>query len=88
MSDLKGKIVLITGASSGIGAGTAEYFATLQAKLAIVGRKEGELKLVEGKCRSRGCQDVLTIVKDLSQPQGCVDVVSETVAHFGGGIFI
>ena len=86
MSGLEGKIVLITGASSGIGAGTAEHFATLKAKMVLVGRKKEDLEAVAEKCRKNGCQEVLTVVKDLSQPQGCIDVVDDTVSHFGGTV--
>jgi len=46
MSGLKGKIVLITGASSGIGRGTAVHFATLGCKIAIVARNLDHLTAV------------------------------------------
>lgn len=43
MSRLKGKTVLITGASSGVGLATAKLFQDEGARLAITGRDEGRL---------------------------------------------
>lgn len=39
------------GASSGIGAATAIYFAKFGAKLSLTGRKEANLKEVAQKCK-------------------------------------
>lgn len=39
------------GASSGIGAATAIYFAKLGAKLSLTGRKETNLKEIAQKCK-------------------------------------
>ncbi|GFQ76824.1 hypothetical protein TNCT_311781 [Trichonephila clavata] len=45
---LAGKVALITGASSGIGAGTAELFASLGCKLCLTGRNSQNLdKVIE-----------------------------------------
>jgi len=44
MAALKGKVVVITGASSGIGAASAKHFASLGCKLALVARNEERLK--------------------------------------------
>lgn len=44
--DLKGKHILITGASSGIGRATALRLGSLGAKLSLVARRENELKTV------------------------------------------
>ena len=43
-----------TGASSGIGAGTAKMFAQLGAKLAITGRNEENLKKTAETCEQLG----------------------------------
>lgn len=40
-----GKVVLITGASSGIGAATAQHFAKLGASLALTGKSEIHFKV-------------------------------------------
>ncbi|CAC5390116.1 3-oxoacyl-[acyl-carrier-protein] reductase FabG [Mytilus coruscus] len=51
---LDGKIALITGASSGIGQGTAILFSKLGAKLAITGRNDANLKKTADECEKNG----------------------------------
>ncbi|GJQ82045.1 hypothetical protein Trydic_g6921 [Trypoxylus dichotomus] len=46
----KGKVVLITGASSGIGAATAKQFSTLGASLSLSGRNVENLNKIAGEC--------------------------------------
>lgn len=48
--EFNGKVIIITGASSGIGAGTAEYLAKLGATLVLVGRSLENLTEVSNKC--------------------------------------
>lgn len=48
-----------TGASSGIGAGTAKMFSQLGAKLAITGRNEENLKKTAETCEQLGDVKVL-----------------------------
>ena len=55
-STLSGKVVLITGASSGIGAGSAKYFASLGCKLALVARSKEKLESVKQECVESGAQ--------------------------------
>jgi len=43
MSDMNGKVALITGASSGIGRATAEAFAARGAEVVLAARRESEL---------------------------------------------
>lgn len=77
--DFKNKVVLVTGASSGIGAATAEYFAKLGASLAIVGRNEGNLKETVTKCG----KNVHAIVADVTKEADVHRIIKETVDRFG-----
>lgn len=62
----EGKVVLITGASLGIGAETAKHFAGLGAKLALVGRNSvTELAKVVAECEKS--TEVLSIVGDVTK---------------------
>jgi len=84
MSDLKNKVVLITGASSGIGAGTALHFATLGAKLALVARNKTRLEEISAQCSEAGSPEVAVFPHDLSKEEDCVQAVQQTVNHFNG----
>src|SRR3982075_2852810 len=55
---LKGAVVVITGASSGIGAATALAFAKRGARLELGARRMDRLNAVAQKCREAGSPDV------------------------------
>jgi len=84
MAGLKDKVVLVTGASSGIGKGTAIHMAGLGCKLALVARNAQALEEVAEECRKAGSPDVLVSPHDLALEEECGKAVEETVAHFGG----
>ncbi len=63
---LKGKIVLITGASSGIGAATARAFAEHGARLLLCARRLNKLQEMEAELRAKGAADVLTFELDVT----------------------
>ena len=80
---LDGKVALITGASSGIGAATAIHFASLGARLALTGRSLANLQETAQQCKSNGCTtEPFLVVADLSKEEDTARVVEETVAHF------
>jgi short-subunit dehydrogenase len=57
---LKGAVVAITGASSGIGEATAQAFAPKGARLALGARRVDRLNAVAERCRQLGSPDVST----------------------------
>ncbi|KAI5644840.1 enoyl-(Acyl carrier protein) reductase domain-containing protein [Phthorimaea operculella] len=81
--DFSNKVVLITGASSGIGAATAIYFSKLSAKLALVGRKENNLKRIALYCEKAKGVKPLSITADVTEDADVERIVAETVEHFG-----
>jgi len=56
MAGLKDKVVLITGASSGIGRGTAVHFASLGSRISLVARNLDHLKAVAEECKAAGAK--------------------------------
>jgi 3-hydroxy acid dehydrogenase/malonic semialdehyde reductase len=62
---LKGKIVFITGASSGIGAATALAFAAEGARLLLAARRTGKLAEVAAAALERGAEAVQSISLDV-----------------------
>ncbi|XP_072934768.1 uncharacterized short-chain type dehydrogenase/reductase y4vI-like [Epargyreus clarus] len=76
------KVVLITGASSGIGAATAVLFTKEGANVAIVGRNEAKLKIVEQNCAKNG-KKPLVIKADISKDDAAAAMVKKTVDTFG-----
>ena len=80
---MEDKVVLITGASSGIGAATAEHFADIgYKKLSIVARREERLNELAERCKAKGAKYVLVLPLDLSDMECAKRAVVKTVEHF------
>ena len=74
----KDKVVIITGASSGIGAAAAINFSKLGAKVVITGRNENNLKETAAKCEN----EVLSIVADVTNEADRMKIIEETIDKF------
>jgi len=86
MYDLNGKVTLITGASSGIGAATAILFARHGAKLAISGRNEVNLQRTRDECVRVCPADVehpLLVIADMCSEEDVARLVDTTIKKFG-----
>ncbi|OMO93855.1 Short-chain dehydrogenase/reductase SDR [Corchorus olitorius] len=81
--NVAGKVVLITGASSGIGEHLAYEYGKRGARLALVARRTDRLQKVAGRARELGSPDVIVITADVSKLQDSKRFVDETVNHFG-----
>ncbi|XP_031490160.1 11-beta-hydroxysteroid dehydrogenase A-like [Nymphaea colorata] len=81
--NVRGKVVLVTGASSGIGEQISYQYAKMGASLALVARREQSLNEVADRARQLGSPDVLAIPADVSRADECKRFVDETVDHFG-----
>jgi NAD(P)-dependent dehydrogenase (short-subunit alcohol dehydrogenase family) len=72
---LKGRTALITGASQGIGEGTAQVFAEEGCALRLVARSAENLERIANDLRGRFGADVAVLPLDLSTPDAARQVV-------------
>ncbi len=73
------KVVVITGASGGIGAALAQALGVQRTSLVLVARREAELEAVAARCGDR----VLAVATDVTQRDAVRRVVREALARFG-----
>lgn len=79
---MKNKLVIVTGASSGIGEACAAKFAQKGANIVLAARSEDKLKEVSKAISAYGVQ-VLTVVTDVSKEEDCKHLIDVTLERFG-----
>jgi len=82
MSNIKDKVVWITGASSGIGEALVKEYSKLGAKIILSARREKELQRVKQEC-SLSNERALVLPLDLGAHDEMPSKVEQAINHFG-----
>jgi short-subunit dehydrogenase len=80
--EISGQVVVITGASSGIGRASALMFAEQGARLVLSARGREALDEVAAECRERGA-DVLVVTADIGDAPAVEELAHRAVSRFG-----
>ena len=81
MNRLQGKVAIVTGGNSGVGAATAKLFAAEGATVVITARREAALEEVAGEITEAG-GTVMAISTDISKPEDPDRVVDQALEFF------
>jgi NAD(P)-dependent dehydrogenase (short-subunit alcohol dehydrogenase family) len=79
---IKDSVVVMTGASSGIGRAAALMFAERGASVVLAARREGALREVAGQCTHLGGRS-LVVPTDVANERAVFDLARRAVDHFG-----
>ena len=80
---MDGRVVVITGASSGIGEAMARRYAELGARVVLGARREAELRRVADDIEAKGGK-VAYVVCDVTRENDCKALIMKAVESFGG----
>ena len=83
MGRLEDKVVIITGASSGIGAKAAEIFGREGAKLALGARRTELLEQSAQKALNAGAADAIAVTTDIREVDQCDALVDAALKRYG-----
>ncbi|HET7732019.1 MAG TPA: SDR family oxidoreductase [Usitatibacter sp.] len=83
MDSMRDKVVVITGASKGIGAELARQLAAKGAPLVLAARGVAEMERVAEECRALGAK-AITVKADVAREADCRAIVSGAHLAFGG----
>jgi len=78
---MKGKVIVITGASSGIGKALAYEAARREAKLVLAARNLEKLEELKKDLVAKGTE-VITVKTDVSRELDCEALIKEAINHF------
>ncbi|PHT94462.1 11-beta-hydroxysteroid dehydrogenase-like 5 [Capsicum annuum] len=81
--DMEDKVVIVTGASSGIGEQIAYEYAKKKAHLVLVARRETRLWGISENARALGAKSVLITAADVVKEADCRRFITETVNLYG-----
>jgi len=79
MKGLEDKVVIVTGASSGIGAALAAKFSAEGARVALVARRAGNLMAVVSSCPGK----TLSISADVTEPDDRDNIIEIVTSNWG-----
>jgi NAD(P)-dependent dehydrogenase (short-subunit alcohol dehydrogenase family) len=82
MMDLKGKVAIVTGASSGIGRATAKLFAGAGAKVVVGARRKAELESLVREIADQGNR-ALALAGDVSDEAFAEELVKRAEQSYG-----
>jgi len=82
LTPLKDKVVIVTGASAGIGAATARAFGAAGARVALAARRADRLEAVARDIGNAG-GEALVVAADMRQLADIQNLVAQTLARFG-----
>ncbi|RAU49585.1 MULTISPECIES: SDR family oxidoreductase [unclassified Pseudomonas] len=81
-SGIQGKVVIITGASSGLGESTARHLARLGAKVVLAARRQERMDVIVSEIRAEGGQASAYTV-DVTRREDLEALVAHAVEDFG-----
>lgn len=79
---MDGRVVIITGASSGIGEATARHLAKAGAKVVLVARRQERLESLAKDIENSG-REALTVAADVTQKAAATNIIRQTLDKFG-----
>ena len=82
--DPKGKVVIVTGASSGIGEATARQFGREGSRVVLAARRVDKLEALANEIKGMSAgADVLVVQADLSKLEDIQSLIQKTLEKFG-----
>ena len=82
--EIKGKVVIVTGASSGIGEATARQFGREGAKVVLTARRLNRLEALAQEIQGMGTRaETLVVQADLSHLEEIESLIAQTLKRFG-----
>ena len=81
--DIKDKVALVTGASSGLGWQIAQAYASQGAKLALFARREERLQENVAEIQEKFGTEVMYAVTDVADTENIAESVKKVIDHYG-----
>lgn len=82
-NNISGKVVVITGASSGLGETTARHLASLGANVVLGARRENRLQDISNEINQKGNGKAIFVKTDVTKKEDVQSLVDKAVTEFG-----